>query len=253
MKKKRIFFLLCVASIFYFVQSPESIASPVFHHPLGDTAKDNQLTKKEKKEGWKLLFSGNSLEGFRTYKNEPGSWSVNGGVICSEKPLTNHNPDLITNDEYENFELAVDWKISPQGNSGIMYMVTEQYDAAYESGPEYQLIDDKGFPEKIQDWQTTGAAYAIKPPALYAANTPGEWNHTVIIVNKGHVEHWLNGQKVVEYELWSDAWKKAKNEGKWKDDAGYGMSKTGHIAFQASHSNVSNTGVCFKNVKIKLL
>ena len=107
--------------------------------------------------------------------------------------------------------------------------------------------------EKIQDWQKTGANYAMNAPMLKAYNKPGEWNHTLIIVNKGHVEHWLNGKKVVEYEMWSDAWKKAKEEGKWKDHPGYGAAKQGYIAFQASHSNVQNTGVCFKNIKIKVL
>lgn len=253
MKKKTIFITASIVCIFFMENPFKADAAPHKNYAGIDTTADNQLTKKEKKEGWKLLFSGSSLDGFRTYKNEDGSWSVKNGAICSEKPVSKGNPDLITTDEYENFELAIDWKISPQGNSGIMYMVTEQYDHPYESGPEYQLIDDKGFPEKIENWQTTGAAYAIKPPSVSAAKTPGEWNHTVIIVNKGHVEHWLNGQKVVEYELWSDSWKQAKANGKWKDDAGYGASKTGHIAFQASHSGVDNSGVCFKNIKIKLL
>ena len=217
-------------------------------------AADNELTKQEKKDGWQLLFDGKTLNGWKIYKGESGSsWQVVDGMLCSTKPTGDKNPDIITNTMYESFELQVDWKISAQGNSGIMYHVTEEYDHPYESGPEYQLIDDEGFPEKIEDWQKTGANYAMNPPMVKAYNKPGEWNHTLIIINKSHVEHWLNGKKVAEYEMWSDEWKKAKEEGKWKDYPGYGAAKQGYIAFQASHSGVANTGVCFKNVKIKVL
>lgn len=228
------------------------LTAPFFSDAQSDQ-NDNALTKKEKKDGYVLLFDGKSMDNWRTFKNIPGNWAVKDGMLCSEKPVTKENPDIISNDQYENFELQVDWKISPQGNSGILYLVTEDYDATFYSGPEYQLIDDEGFPEKIQDWQKTGANYAMNPAMLKAYNAPGTWNHTVIIVNHGHVEHWLNGKKVVEYELWSDEWKKNKANGKWKDAPGYGASKSGHIAFQASHSGVEGSGVCFKNIKIKPL
>lgn len=246
-------FLLTTLCFVIAAVSVKTFATP-HYTAIKDSAMENQLSKKERKDGWQLLFNGQSLDNWRIYKNETGSsWKVQDGMICSTKPAGNSNPDLISNAMYENFELQVDWKISAEGNSGIMYLVTEEYNHPFESGPEYQLIDDDGFPEKIQDWQKTGANYAMNVPMVRAIKTPGEWNHTVIIVNKGHVEHWLNGQKVVEYELWSDAWKKAKEEGKWKDAPGYGSAKSGHIAFQASHSNVENTGVCFKNIKIKVL
>lgn len=93
------------------------------------------------------------------------------GNLCSEISAENAHADLITNDQFENFELSIDWKISPKGNSGIMYLVTEDNDATYESGPEYQLIDDDGFPEHTEDWQKTGAAYAIQSPAVKATNS----------------------------------------------------------------------------------
>jgi hypothetical protein len=240
----------CVLCIMLTTESFARLQKNLFR----DSILDNQLSKKEIKDGWQLLFDGQSLDDFRTYKSESGSsWKVVDGMICSTKPEGDKNPDLITNGKYENFELQVDWKISPQGNSGIMYHVTEDYDHPYESGPEYQLIDDDGFPEKIENWQKTGANYAMNPPMIRAIRQPGEWNHTVIIVSKGHVEHWLNGKKVVEYELWTDEWKKHKAEGKWKDAPGYGAAKSGYLAFQASHSGVENTGVCFKNIKIKIL
>jgi len=251
--KKKFFFTLCTVIAFF---AGESFKAPGHLKILAmtDTTSDNNLTAKEAQEGWKLLFDGKTINGWRTYKNISGSsWKVNNGTLCTDKPVSGQNPDLITNDVYENFQLSIDWKISPRGNSGIMYLVTEDHDQTYESGPEYQLLDDKGIQEKIEEYQKTASNYAMQAPSVDATKPPGEWNHTVIIVNKGHVEHWLNGQKVVEYELGSNKWKQQKAAGKWKDEAGYGAAKSGHIALQASHSSVANTGICFKNIKIKIL
>ena len=198
--------------------------------------------------GWKSLFNGKTLEGWRTYQKKPAdSWSVTDGMLYNKgnkDPKTQH-ADLITESQFEDFELSVDWKIAPAGNSGILYMVTEEFPSSYLSGPEYQLLDDKGYPQKIEDWQKTGANYAMDPPLLDATKPAGEWNHTVIKVFKGHVEHWLNGKKVVAYDLWSDSWKQHKATGKWKDAKGYGASKKGHIAIQ-DHGGEA----WFKNIKI---
>lgn len=211
--------------------------------------KDNTLSKQEKKEGWKLLFDGKTMNGWRTYKNkQTDDWFVeNGELYCKMEGVTKR-ADMITNDEYENFELQIDWKIAPKENSGIIYMVTEENGATYESGPEYQLIDDLGYPDKLSDKQLSGANYDMQPPNAKVAKPAGEFNHTRIIVNKGHVEHWLNGTKVVEYELWSPEWQKQKENSKWKNVKPYGMSKKGHIALQ-DHGG----GVYFKNIKIKSL
>jgi 3-keto-disaccharide hydrolase len=213
---------------------------------------DNNLTNAEKKDGYLLLFDGKTMNGWRTYQNKPSdSWTVNNGTLYCKGSATNKSDkraDLITNDQFENFDLSLDWKISPQGNSGIIYMVTEQYPASYLSGPEYQIIDDNNFPEKLENWQKTAANYAMNPAPDAVPNPVGEWNHTRIVVNRGHVEHWLNGKKVVEYELWTDEWKKNKMAGKWKDAPGYGQSKRGHIALQDHGSEA-----WFKNIRIRQL
>lgn len=218
---------------------------------MGDTL-HNQLTANEKSRGWKLLFDGHSIRGWRSYQHKPsGSWSVKEGVlhcISSKAGMNIMRADLITDQQYENFELRVDWKISPGGNSGILYMVSEKFSGAHLSGPEYQLIDDIGFPQKLEDWQKTGANYAMNPAPEAAPMPVGAWNNTRIIVNKGHVEHWLNGKRIVAYELWSDTWKKEKASGKWKDAPGYGLSKKGHIALQDHGSEA-----WFRNIKIKEL
>ena len=129
-----------------------------------------------------------------------------------------------------------------------MYHVTEEYGAAYLTGPEYQLIDDEGFHEKLEDWQKTGADYAMYNATSRPVKPVGEYNNTKIIFNKGHVEHWLNGVKILEFQAWSDDWNKRKAAGKWKNDKGYGMSKTGFICLQDHGSEI-----WFKNVKIRSL
>jgi hypothetical protein len=197
--------------------------------------------------GWIALFNGRDMTGWRTYKNKPCScWDVEDGALhCKGGP---DGADLITTGTYGDFDLEIDWKLAPQANSGILYHVTEDYDYPFQSGPEYQLIDDEHYPEKLEDYQHTGANYAMNVPTSIPTKPIGEWNHTRILVRRGHVEHWLNGVKVVEYQLWTDDWKKRKAGGKWKDAPGYGMARTGYISLQ-DHGDQ----VWFKNIKIKPL
>ena len=214
--------------------------------------KDNSLTAAEKKDDWKLLFDGKSLDGWRMYQQKPADcWGVKEGILYCKGSKTDKSDlraDIVTTEKYENFELSIDWKIAPAGNSGIMYHVTEDNNAAYLSGPEYQLIDDEGFLEKLEDWQKTGADYAMYTTTSRPTKPVGEFNTTKIVVNGAHREHWLNGVKVLEFEAWTDDWNNRKTTGKWKDTPGYGMAKTGHICLQDHGS-----GVWFKNIKIRKL
>ena len=214
--------------------------------------KDNVLTDAEKDAGWQLLFDGKTLKGWRMYQNKPADcWGVkNGEIFCkgSETDKSDLRADLVTTGTYQNYELSIDWKIAPAGNSGIMYNVTEDASAAYLSGPEYQLIDDDGYPGQLEDWQKTGADYAMYTPTKKASRPPGQYNTTKIVVNGAHREHWLNGVKVLEFEAWTPEWNKRKSEGKWKDTPGYGMAKEGHICLQDHGS-----GVWFKNIKLRPL
>lgn len=212
----------------------------------------NTLTSKEKSNGWKLLFDGKTLNGWRTYQNKnAASWEAQDGVLHCKGSTTDKSDlraDLITADQFDNFDLSIDWKISPQGNSGILYRVTEGEKTSYLTGPEYQIIDDLNFPQKLEDWQKTGANYAMDPAPEARPNPVGEWNNTRILVNKNHVEHWLNGKKIVEYEINSDAWKQHKATGKWKDAPNYGTATKGHIALQDHGSEA-----WFRNIKIRQL
>jgi len=141
--------------------------------------------------------------------------------------------------------------VTPGGNSGVIYHVVEnpKYSAPYETGPEYQMIDDEGYPDKLEEWQKTAADYA-----MYTANDKkkvmpvGQWNSSKIVFNKGHVKHWLNGAKVIEFNAWDAAWTKLKTDGKWKDFPDYGSAKKGRIALQ-DHGNK----VYFKNLMIREL
>ncbi len=212
----------------------------------------NKLTPAEKKQGWKLLFDGKSLDGWRTYQNKKSdSWSVDNGTLhCkgSAEDKSDMRADLITKDQFDNFDLSIDWKISSQGNSGIIYLCSEKEKTSYLTGPEYQIIDDKNFPQKLEDWQKTGANYAMDPAPAAVTKPVGEWNNTRIVVNKGHVEHWLNGTKIVDTQMWTPEWQKKKETGKWKDAPNYGTVKKGHIALQDHGSEA-----WFRNIKIKTL
>jgi hypothetical protein len=211
--------------------------------------KDNTLSKKEKKQGWILLFDGTSMNGWRNYQNKTADgWDVKDGELyCKETGVTKR-ADLITIEQFENYELQIDWKISPKKNSGIIYMVSEANPASYLSGPEFQLIDDIGYPDKLQDKQLSGANYDMHAPSAQVTKPTGEYNHTKIVINKGHVEHWINGTRVVDYQLWTSEWEELKKNSKWKDVKTYGMTKKGHIALQ-DHGG----GVAFKNIKLKPL
>jgi hypothetical protein len=210
---------------------------------------DNTLTDKERKQGWVLLFNGESTEGWRPFKNrQADSWEVVNGELVNKTEGVTKRADLITNEQFENFELLFDWKLKPQGNSGLIYLVTEDNGATYESGPEYSLIDDEGYPEKLNDVQKSGANYDVHAPSVAAAKPVGEYNRSRIIVNNSRVEHWLNGKKVVEYEIGSPEWESKKNNSKWKDVKPYAKAKKGHLALQ-DHGG----GVWFKNIKVRKL
>jgi len=214
--------------------------------------KNNSLSKQEKKEGWRLLFDGKDMTGWRTYKNKPtNSWEVLNGELHCKGSVTDKSDlrsDLVTTEQFDNFELTLEWKISKAGNSGVMYHVTEEYDAPYLSGPEYQLIDDEGFPEKLEEWQKTGADYAMYTTNSRPTKPVGDYNLTKIVVNGSHREYWINGVKVVEFEAWTPDWDKRKMEGKWKDAPGYGMARSGYICLQDHGSEI-----WFRNIKIRKL
>lgn len=200
----------------------------------GKKGQVNILPKENIEKNWEFLFDGKSLDNWKKFKGVGVTgWEIKNGELYNSGVGSDHGGDIITKKEYENFELYVEWKISPESNSGIFYHVQEGVtNAIYESGPEYQLIDDRGWPTKLLESQYTGANYAMQAPVNAKVVAVGKWNITRIVVKNPHVEHWLNGKKVVEYDLWSDKWKSQKDAGKWKNAPFYGMAKKGHIGLQ---------------------
>ncbi len=203
---------------------------------------------------WIPLFDGKSFKGWHGY-NKTGAienWAIeDGAMVCLGAAPDAHGGDIVTDIAYGNFEIKWEWKITKEGNSGLMYHVVEgeKYHAPYETGPEYQMIDDIGFPQKLEEWQKTGADYAMTVPNdKKKLKLVGEWNTSKIVFNKGHVEHWLNGEKIVEFQAWDAKWLKEKQEGKWKDYHDYGMAKKGLVALQ-DHGHKAY----FKNMMIKIL
>ncbi|MCF8368889.1 MAG: DUF1080 domain-containing protein [Bacteroidales bacterium] len=205
--------------------------------------------KEKENSDWVDLFDGKTTHGWKGFKSEklPAGWSVKDGNLVTSGRGGDLGGDIITIGQYEDFELKLEWAISKGGNSGIFFRVLEhRYPTAYATGPEYQLIDDIGFPGELGEWQKTGANYAMHNAMNKTLKPVGEFNKSRLLVKGSHVEHWLNGVKVLEYELWTDDWKSKVLACKWKDYPGYGLARKGHIGLQDHGSEIK-----FRNIKIR--
>lgn len=214
------------------------------------------LTQSQAQKGqWVSLFDGKTTTGWHSYnKKDIKGWMAMGGSLMTH----GKSGDIVSDKEYENFDLEFEFKASPKGNSGVLYKVIEnpKYETVWNSGPEYQVIDDEGYPPyndngkmvKITDKQKTGANYDMDPPAKFVAKAPGEWNKGRILVNKNHIEHWVNGVKVVEYEYGSEAWKKKLAVSKFSKLPYATPHAKGHLALQ-DHGDM----VSYRNIRIKEL
>ena len=244
--------ILCLLIVISFVFAPFILDAQPDSYPTSKSQKPiNSLTKKEISEGWQLLFDGKTTNGWRGFKMEalPDGWQVMDGNLVTLGKGDDLGGDIVTTSQYEDFDLYLEWAISEGGNSGIFFHVLEgDYPTIYATGPEYQLIDDVGFPEKLAEWQKTGANYAMHNPENVVLKPVGEFNSSRILVKDGHVTHWLNGKKVVEYDLWTDDWKERLVVGKWNAYPGYGLARNGFIGLQDHGSFIR-----FRNIKIKNL
>lgn len=219
----------------------------------------NVLTKEEVADGWQLLFDGKTLDQWKDYNGEELTmpWHVVDGCIQAKGDGSDLAGYIVTKKQYENFILDWDWKLSHGGNSGMIYHVVEDpyFKVPYVTGPEYQLIDNEGWeevnaPNKLEEWQKLGVDYAMHlpdPDSLFV-NPQGEWNSSRIVFDNGHVEHWLNGHKILEFEAWTDDWFARKHSGKWETAPEYGLARRGVICLQDHGSPAS-----FRNLKIKEL
>jgi hypothetical protein len=207
----------------------------------------NSLAAAEQAAGWRLLFDGRTTTGWRGYREQrmPNGWQATDGTL-SKADATG---DIITTEQFGDFELALDWRIARGGNAGIFYRGTEEFEKVYWSAPEYQLLDDANAPDGRSRLTSAASAYGLYPAPAGIVKPAGEWNTTRIIVRGAHVEHWLNGQKVVQYELWSPEWEAKVKASKFNEWPKYGRSKSGHIAIQGDHHGA----LALRNIKIRTL
>lgn len=188
---------------------------------------------------WIVLFDGTSMDAFRGYDQDamPPGWEIVDGALHQAQPGS--GGDIVTRESYRDFDFEFEWKLAEGGNSGVMYRVSEEYEHPYLTGPEYQLLDNAGHPDALEGPdRMAGANYDVHPTDPTAARPAGEWNTGRILVQGTHVEHWLNGKKVVEYELFSPEWTAAVAASKWAETPSYGREETGRIAFQGDHEQV---------------
>jgi hypothetical protein len=210
------------------------------------TRQPNTLSPADVQAGWRLLFDGRTTAGWRGYHRQdmPAGWEVVDGALTRVAEAG----DIITLDQFTDFELALEWKISPGGNSGIFYRVTEEGDDGYFSGPEMQVLDDATHADGQSRLTSAGSAYGLYAAPAGVVRPVGEWNEVRIVVNGRHVEHWLNGQRVVSYELLSPEWEakvKATKFAQWPE---YGRASRGHVALQ-DHGD----WVAYRNIRIREL
>ncbi len=220
-------------------------------------AEDNTLTSKEKKEGWKLLFDGKTLNGWHKYGEESigAAWQVNDNAIhlnVSDKAdwQAKNGGDILSQDAFENFHLQLDWKVAQNGNSGIIFYVHEdpsQYKFPWMTGPEMQVLDNDGHPDSKIIKHRAADLYDLIT-AKETVKKAGEWNHAEIISNKGKLQFFLNGEKVLETTMWDDHWKEMIAKSKFHEFPGFGTYNNGKLCLQ-DHGDK----VWFKNIKIKSL
>lgn len=211
--------------------------------PAGAGEPLNKLTAAEVQEGWRLLFDGQTTKGWRGYGKQEfpkQGWVVEDG--CLKKVARVRGGDIVTEAEFEDFELRWEWKLPPKANNGVKYLVLESRPSA--PGHEYQMVDDT---TDADARGKTAAFYNVLPPGPNAKPKPlGEWNHSSLVVRGQHVEHWLNGEKVLEYELGSAELKAAVAQSKFKNAPGFGEKCKGRIMLTDHHDEAR-----YRNVKVR--
>jgi len=219
-----------------------------------DSASPNTLTAAEQSEGWQLLFDGQSKAGWHSYlkKGDLAAWKVEDGNLMLDIDTTKKHvdEDMVTDEDYENFHLKIDWKISKDGNSGIMFSVKEspEFQNDYHTGPEMQVLDNNGHPDAKINKHRAGDLYDLIASSPETVKPAGEWNTAEIIKNGDSLEFRLNGPTVVKTTMWDDNWKKMVAGSKFKEWPAFGTFKSGKIALQ-DHGNQ----VWYRNIKIRKL
>jgi hypothetical protein len=196
---------------------------------------------------WRSLLQEDSAPDWRGWKEPglPAGWHVAGGVLSKDGPVD----DLVTKESFGNFELELEWKIGKAGNSGVFYRGTREYDHIYWSAPEYQLLDDENAADGRSRLTAAASAFALYGAPAGIVLPFDQWNKTRLVVKGNHVEHWLNGRKVVDYELKSADWKSRVAASKFGEYPNYGLATAGLIGLQGDHPGA----LAVRNIRIREL
>lgn len=205
----------------------------------------NTLTAAERAAGWRLLFDGSTTAGWRGYRMTamPDGWSVIDGMLSKSVSTE----DIVTTEQFGDFELTLEWKLGPRGNSGLFYRGTEEYNRVYWSAPEYQLLDDSLASDGRNRLTAAGAAHSLYPARAGVVKRANEWNTTRVVAIGPHVEYWLNGEKLFEFEMGSADWDARVKASKFAPYANFAKARSGIIAIQGDHAGV----LALRNVKIR--
>ena len=206
----------------------------------------NTLTDAEREAGWELLFDGQTTEGWRGYMMDgmPDGWRVLDGELTRVGP----GRDIITTEQFESFDLMIEWKVELGGNGGVFYRAVEGPEYIYMGAPEMQILDDENHPDGQSALTSAGANFGLHPAPRGLARFAGEWNFARIVVSGDYVEHWLNGVRIVGYELGRADWAERVAASKFTEWPEYGQASRGHIGLQDHGDRVA-----FRNIKIRRL
>jgi hypothetical protein len=204
----------------------------------------NSLTAAEKAAGWRLLFDGKTTEGWRGYRKQAmtDGWKAVDGALTR----VGQGGDIVTIDQFQDFELTFEWKVNAGGNSGVFFRASEETSSVWQNSAEYQILDNAGHKDGASPITSTGSNYAMHAPSKDVSKPAGQWNASRIVVRGSHVEHWLNGVKVVDYEIGTDEWLALYQKSKFNKYPSYGRVPRGHIAIQ-DHGDY----VAFRSIKIR--
>lgn len=221
---------------------------------LADDASLNTLTDEEKSAGFELLFDGQTTHGWHGYKMDkmPPGWQVKDGILTRVEggaggKGAGGGDDIVTDEEFANFELRLEWRVGKGVNSGILYRVSEEAETSWHEAPEMQVLDNKGWGES-ETRHHAGALYDLYAPAKDVTRPQGEWNEVRLIADGNHIEHWLNGEKVVECELDSADWKERVANSKFRDKPTYAQARKGRLCLQDHSGNIE-----YRNIRLREL
>jgi hypothetical protein len=244
--------ILLIAACIISLAACNSSSSTDTKTAVTDTTDTTTVVDTSSKTGWENLFDGVTTTGWHSYGSTiaEATWKVADGALMMDT-TAKHGADLVSDKSYDNFDLKLEWKISKNGNSGILFYVqedTSKYKETYKSGPEMQVLDNDGHPDGKIPKHRAGDLYDLIKSSSEPVKPVGEWNQAEIIANKGKLDLKLNGVTVVSTTLWDDSWKKLIAGSKFKDMPNWGTFTSGKIALQ-DHGNA----VWFRNIQIKKL